>query len=70
MAEMIGRHINQDMSRKKELSIIIKWEENQTEHIHEEVKDKLESGDAGEQLINGDTGELNNSEIRISRTQK
>jgi hypothetical protein len=44
-------------------------EENKSGHIHEEVKDKLKSGDAGKQLLNGDTGELNNSEIRISRNK-
>jgi hypothetical protein len=50
MAEMIGKHINQNMPRRNKLSIIIKWEENQTGHIHEEVKDKLKSSDVGEQL--------------------
>ena len=29
MAEMIGKHISQQMSRKEELSIIVKSEENQ-----------------------------------------
>jgi hypothetical protein len=38
--------------------------------IHEEVKEELNSGDAGEKLKFGDTGELNNSEIRISKRQK
>jgi len=50
MAEMIAKHINQHMTRKKELPIIIKREENQTGHIHEEVKEKLKSDDAGKQL--------------------
>jgi hypothetical protein len=34
------------MSRKTELSNVIKWEENQTGQFHEEVKEKLKSGDA------------------------
>jgi len=33
-----------------EHSIIIKWEENQTGHFHEEVKEKLKSDDTSEQL--------------------
>jgi hypothetical protein len=65
---MIGKHINQHMSRKKELCITIKWEENQSGHIHKEVKERVKSGDAGERLKkNGDISELNNSEIRISK---
>jgi hypothetical protein len=65
MAEIIGKHINQLMPSKKELPIIIKWEENQNGHIREEVKEELKSGDADEQLKNCYAGELHNTEIRI-----
>lgn len=45
MAEMFGKHINQLMSKKKELLILLKWEEYQNEHIHEEIKKHLNCGD-------------------------
>jgi len=54
MAETIEKHINQLMSKKKELLILLKWEEYQNEHIQEEIKEHLNCGDIDEQQKNGE----------------
>ena len=45
MAETVGKRINQLMSKKKELLILLKWEEYQNEHSHEEIKEHPNCGD-------------------------
>jgi hypothetical protein len=64
MAEIIGKHITQLMSSKKELIAFLEWQYNKNEHIHEEVKEQLKSGDTDEQLKNDNIHELYNTEIR------
>jgi len=49
---------------EEELLILLKWEEYQNEHIHEEIKERLNCYDADEQQKRV-KGELNNTEIRI-----
>jgi hypothetical protein len=44
MAETIEKHINQLMSKKRELLILLKWKEYQNEHIHKEIKEHLNCG--------------------------
>jgi DNA-directed RNA polymerase specialized sigma24 family protein len=48
MTETIEKHINQLMSKRKELLILLKWEEYKSEDIHEEIKEHLNCGDTDE----------------------
>jgi hypothetical protein len=65
MAEMFGKHINQLMSKKKELLSLLKWEEYQNKHIHEEIKKHLNCGDTDKK-----NGEKVNSVIQKLGFQK
>ena len=49
MRELIGKHISHLISKKKEVPSLLKWKENQNEHIHGAIKEPLKCGDKDKQ---------------------